>query len=54
MKVENLNRIKQYAPVGKKDCQGMCDREVLITKSGPIIICHGCERIVMDNREKND
>lgn len=52
MKVKNSN-IRNYAPVGKKDCQGMCNREVVMTKTGPLIICHGCERIVMDNRDKN-
>lgn len=43
---------KDFAPVGKKDCQGVCDREVLMTKDGPMIVCHGCKRIVMDRRKK--
>jgi len=45
--------LKDFAPVGKKDCQSVCDREVVMTKDGPVIVCHGCMRIVMDNREKN-
>lgn len=40
-----------FAPVGKKDCEGICNREVIMTKDGPVIICHGCMRIVMDNRK---
>lgn len=51
---KTFNGIKNYTPVGEKDCQGMCDREVIMTKNGPIVVCHGCERVVMDNREKND
>ena len=39
------------APVGTKDCQGVCDRDVLMTKTGPVVICKGCMRIVMDNRK---
>ena len=42
--------IKEYTPVGKKDCQGVCDREVIAVKQGVIIVCHGCRRIVMDNK----
>ena len=48
-RLENL--LKDFAPVGKKDCQSVCDREVIVTKDGPIIICNGCKRIVMDNRK---
>jgi hypothetical protein len=43
----NLN---EFAPVNTKDCQNMCERDVLMTKQGPVIICHACKRIVMDNR----
>ncbi len=46
--------IKNYAPPMTKDCEGRCDREVVITKTGPIIICDACKRVVMDNREKPD
>jgi hypothetical protein len=44
--------LEDFIPIGKKDCQGMCDREVIMTKDGPVIVCHGCNRIVMDNRNK--
>jgi hypothetical protein len=40
-----------YAPVLTKDCQGRCDRKVVLTKEGPLIVCNGCSRIVMDNRK---
>lgn len=43
-------KIDEFAPVGKKDCEMKCAREVIMTKDGPIILCHGCKRIVMDNR----
>lgn len=43
-----------FAPVGTKDCQMICDRKVIMTKNGPVIVCEGCKRIVMDNREKSD
>lgn len=49
---DKKNPLQDFAPVGTKDCQGFCDREVLMTKDGPVIICHGCNRIVMDNRDK--
>ena len=44
-------KLDNFAKFGEKECQMKCDREVLMTKTGPIIICHGCERIVMDNRK---
>jgi hypothetical protein len=28
-----------------------CDRDVVMTKEGPVIVCKGCMRIVMDNRK---
>lgn len=40
--------IKDYAPQGTKDCESNCDREVIMTKGGPVIICHFCERIVRE------
>jgi hypothetical protein len=43
---------KDFAPVMTKDCQGVCDRQVVMTKEGPVIVCNGCMRIVMDNRDK--
>ena len=39
-----------FAPVGTKDYEMKCDRDVIMTKDGPVIICKGCMRIVMDNR----
>lgn len=51
-KVKSSNVLDEYTPVGKKDCQGMCERKVIITKEGPVVLCDGCQRIVMDNREK--
>lgn len=38
--------IKEYAPQGEKDCESNCNRQVVITNEGPIIVCHYCERIV--------
>jgi hypothetical protein len=40
-----------YAPVGKAFCESKCDRKVIMTKDGPVIVCNGCMRVVMDNRE---
>lgn len=47
----NRDPLKDFIPVGKKDCQGVCDREIIMTKEGPVIVCHGCNRVVMDNRK---
>jgi hypothetical protein len=43
-----------FAPVGTKDCQMKCNRDIIMTKEGPVIVCHGCKRIVMDNRQVNE
>ena len=51
LKPRKKEPLKDFAPVGKKDCEGVCDREVVMTKDGPVIICHGCMRIVMNNRK---
>ena len=40
-----------FAPEGTKDCQMICDRKVIMTNKGPVIVCEGCKRIVMDNRK---
>ncbi len=40
-----------YSPIGTKFCESKCDRKVIVTKDGPVIVCNGCMRIVMDNRE---
>jgi len=46
--------IKSYAPPGTKDCLANCDREVVKGPKGtPVIVCHYCERIVRDIRNKN-
>ncbi len=42
--------LDKYAPVGLKDCESQCDRKVLMTDKGPVIVCDGCNRVVMDNR----
>lgn len=43
-----------FAPEGMKDCEMKCDRAVIMTKEGPVIVCQGCKRIVMDNRQRDD
>lgn len=50
MKPKKIN-LEDFAPQGTKHCEAKCKREVLVTKEGPIIICHGCSRIVIDNRK---
>lgn len=52
VKIYNMKNLNDYTPVGKKDCESICDREVVVTKDGPVIICNGCMRIVMYNRGK--
>jgi len=42
----------KYAPAGTKRCESKCDKEPIMTPKGPIIVCHGCKRIVIDNRKK--
>ena len=44
--------IKDFASIMTRACQGVCDREVLMTKEGPVVVCNGCMRILMDNRDK--
>lgn len=43
-------KIKDFAEIGKKQCEGKCDREVVATPNGPLVICNACVRIVIDNR----
>ncbi len=38
--------ISNYAPIGSKDCESNCDREVIVTKDKTFIVCNYCERIV--------
>jgi hypothetical protein len=47
---EERDPLQNLAPVGTKDCEMKCERDVIMTKTGPVVICHACERIVMDNR----
>ena len=43
----NKNKsVRNYAPQGTKDCQSNCNREVIKSKVGPVIVCHYCERII--------
>lgn len=54
MKIKKNNKLKDqfanYSPEGTAFCEMKCDRKVIITKEGPVIICDACMRIVMDNR----
>jgi hypothetical protein len=50
----NMRKLEDhFAPEGTKDCQMKCQRDVIMTEKGPVIVCHGCKRIVMDNRNNN-
>ncbi len=50
-KLKEKENLSDYAPIGQSFCEGKCDRKILQTKDGIIIICDGCKRIVIDNRE---
>lgn len=55
MKNRKLRKIEDdFAPVGEKDCQMKCERRIIMTQNGPVIVCLGCKRIVMDNRDKDE
>jgi hypothetical protein len=41
-----------FAPIGTKDCEMKCERRVIMMSNGPVIVCEGCKRIVMDNRDE--
>ncbi len=43
--------LSKFAEVGKKHCQGKCDRKVIMTSDGPVVACVACNRIVIDNRK---
>jgi len=49
-RIEDKDPFKDFSPVGTKDCQGVCDRQVVMTKESTVIVCNGCMRIIMDNR----
>lgn len=51
-KINKVSGLGDFSPVGVKDCEMKCDRDIIMTKDGPVIICKGCMRIVMDNRQK--
>jgi len=42
--------LRKYAPVGTTFCEGECLRKVVMTKEGPVVVCDGCKRVVIDNR----
>lgn len=46
-----VDPLSKYTPVGVNFCQGKCDRKVIVTSTGPVITCDGCNRIVIDNRK---
>lgn len=46
------DRWKTYAPAGTKPCKGICDCDVVFADGKPIVVCNGCKRIVIDNRDK--
>lgn len=51
MKLRKPRKIEDdFTPNG--ECKMKCDRGVIMTKEGPVIVCHGCKRIVIDNRQK--
>ena len=51
-KINKVSGLGDFTPVGVKDCEMKCDRDIIMTKDGSVIICKGCMRIVMDNRQK--
>ena len=49
---KKIKSLRDFAPVGKKECESNCKREVAMTPDGPVVLCTGCMRIVIDNRNK--
>lgn len=48
----NKNKsVREYATQGTKDCESNCEREVIMTPKGPVIVCHFCERVVREIRK---
>ena len=41
-----------FAPVGTKECEMKCERRDIMMSNGPVVVCEGCKRIVMDNRDE--
>ena len=48
-RIENKKKIVGYAEMGKKFCQGICDREII---KGDLV-CHGCKRIIIKGSDRN-
>lgn len=46
------DRLKTYSPIGTKSCKGICDRDVIVSSGGPVVVCNACKRIVIDSRQK--
>ena len=46
-----MTNLDDFAPFGTTKCQNKCDREPIMTPKGPVVICHACKRIVLDNRK---
>lgn len=49
---DNNKDLAKYSAANTKFCEGLCDRKVIETKTGFVVICDGCERIVIDNRKR--
>ena len=46
-----IKSLREFAPVGTKECESNCAREIAMTPKGPVVICTACKRIVIDNRK---
>jgi hypothetical protein len=44
--------LKDFKPAGQGQCEAHCDRQLVVTKDGPVVACLFCKRIVIDRREK--
>ena len=42
--------VDDYIELGKAFCEGNCDRKVIRTSEGTVIVCDYCNRVVMDRR----
>ena len=50
-KLKLKEKLSEYTPVGKAFCEGKCDRKPIITEKGMVLVCDGCKRVVIDNRD---
>jgi hypothetical protein len=48
---QNSENLGNFAKQDEKECQMKCQRDIIMTSKGPVIICNGCNRIVIDNRK---